>query len=183
MKNVRFSWVSGAVLLAFAAGCSSDSGGDDGGNNEPKKPGALVINEVYAKNQKDWVELYNGTDADIDLNGYRILDDRSRMIIPEGTMIASGGFLVFFRTELPADNTFSLNESFDEVRLYDRNDIEVDYISWSEPLGTFSYARTEDGGGTFQIAEVPSPGEPNVVTVPSEPDPPEEEDPVDAVAP
>ena len=57
----------------------------------------LVINEVVAAGSPDWVEFKNTSSAAIDLTGCTISDDlmdAAKGSIPDGTMIAAGGYLV-----------------------------------------------------------------------------------------
>jgi len=55
----------------------------------------LVINEIEG-NSPDYIELYNGTDADINLEGYSLEDSDSldRFTFPAGTVISAHGFIV-----------------------------------------------------------------------------------------
>ena len=53
----------------------------------------------------EWVELYNGTPAEIDLSGY-VLDDgagHNRFVI-QGLVVPTGGYVVLGRDANPADN-------------------------------------------------------------------------------
>ena len=82
MKNVLRNILLLCCLLALltAAGC----GDDKEKPFVPKEADTLVINEVMSANRSfaqaqdggfyDWVELYNGTGADIDLTGYGLSD-------------------------------------------------------------------------------------------------------------
>ncbi len=125
----------------------------------PRGPlsGALVINEVYTKHQEDWVELYNGTDREIDLSGYRVVDDKARYIVPEGTKLPSGRPIAFYREKMTPDNFFSLHEDEDLVRLEDPSRNVLDEIRWSETFSGQSLARNVDGSGDFVVGE-PTPG-------------------------
>jgi hypothetical protein len=67
---------------------------------------APVINEVQSTNTSladpfgqliDWVEIYNPTDAPIDLSGYHLSDstsNRTKFTFPAGTTLAAGQFLI-----------------------------------------------------------------------------------------
>lgn len=67
----------------------------------------LLINEVCASNQKcwldadgrtpDWIELYNSTDADMDISGCGISDsakNRFKYTFPKGTVVPANGYLL-----------------------------------------------------------------------------------------
>lgn len=61
----------------------------------------VVINEILANSgdDADWIELHNRTNADLDIGGWFLSDDGSNLSkyrIPEGTIIAAGGYHVFF---------------------------------------------------------------------------------------
>jgi hypothetical protein len=65
-------------------------------------PGAVVINELLANspgNSPDWIELYNTTDAAIDISGWFLSDsgtDLTKYEIPVGTVIPPDGYIVFY---------------------------------------------------------------------------------------
>jgi len=62
----------------------------------------VVINEVLANSgldEFDWVELHNRSDEDVDLSGWFLSDDGSRLDkyrIADGTIIPAGEYLVFY---------------------------------------------------------------------------------------
>lgn len=78
------------------------SGGTPGlGNTAPAVP-SVVINEVLAKNagavsngatNPDYVELRNPGNAAVNLSGWKLVTT-NELILPQGTSIAAGGFLV-----------------------------------------------------------------------------------------
>lgn len=59
----------------------------------------IYINEIaaaYSKNY-DWIEIFNSTDADFDLSGWGLSDDRSapgKWTFPAGTLVPAGGYVV-----------------------------------------------------------------------------------------
>lgn len=78
---------------------------------EPEPEGKLLITEVLydlgtgqgSESGNEWVELYNGTDAAIDLSGYTIRDSAGGDIIPDGSVLASGQFAIVTATSTTAD--------------------------------------------------------------------------------
>ncbi|MCH8921714.1 MAG: lamin tail domain-containing protein, partial [Planctomycetes bacterium] len=90
-------------------------------------PGAVVINEVLAHSDEllgDWIELFNASDAPINIGGWFLSDDDNetgrddplKYEIPANTIIAAGGFATF--TELQHFGAlFALNELGDDVVL------------------------------------------------------------------
>lgn len=98
----------------------------------------LVINEInYASspgmNTEDWVELYNHSGVAVDVGGWSLVDGFSRdsFYIPSGTLMPSGGHMVFsrhrpdFRRFFPesgpimGDLSFGLSSEGDGIGLYD----------------------------------------------------------------
>ncbi|UCG46478.1 MAG: lamin tail domain-containing protein [Phycisphaerales bacterium] len=68
-------------------------------------PGSVVVNEILAHSHggaPDWVELYNTTEADIDIGGWYLSDseaDLKKYRIPAGTKIKSDRYKVFYEDE------------------------------------------------------------------------------------
>jgi hypothetical protein len=68
-------------------------------------PGAIVINEIMARpqdNGSDWIELYNTTNATIDIGNWYLSDSRdnpAKYKIAAGTAIGPNEYLVFRRDE------------------------------------------------------------------------------------
>ncbi|MBN2594520.1 MAG: lamin tail domain-containing protein, partial [Sedimentisphaerales bacterium] len=82
---------------AYAGG----SPGQDDSNILPN-PGAIVINEVLAHSHadaSDWIELYNTTNATINIGGWFLSDSKDNLFkyeIASGTTISPNGYLVFY---------------------------------------------------------------------------------------
>jgi len=111
----------------------------------------------------EYIELYNPTDAAIDLGGWW-LDDKpdggsSPWRIPEGTVIPARGFLLFFRK----DTGIALNNDADSVRLLAPDQTtEADRFDYDQTRGDTPWSRMEDGVGAWTDAYPPSPGGPNL---------------------
>ena len=123
-------------------------------------PPPLVINEAMqnpsavSDSAGEWLELYNPTSADVDINGWTIADNDfdSHAINNGGPLVVpAGGYLVLGRN---ADSSikggvavdyqysnFSLGNSADEIVLFDGTGIEIDRIEydggpvWPDPNG------------------------------------------------
>lgn len=83
-------------------------------------PGDVIVNEVMSHpqtGQPEWIEVRNLSDRTIDLSGWTLDDDpdggSAAWIIPHGTAINAGEFIVFQKT----DTKLSLNDSGDQVEL------------------------------------------------------------------
>ncbi|MHC4571727.1 MAG: lamin tail domain-containing protein, partial [Planctomycetota bacterium] len=114
-------WRPGAIL-----------GGSPGEDNQApvQNPGDIVINEVMAHSHggaPDWIELYNTTDANINISGWFLSDnddDFMKYEIAAGTMIDANDYIVFYEdTDFndPGDpgcyTPFALSENGEEVYL------------------------------------------------------------------
>lgn len=102
--NAEYGWFSAPTPL-------TENGGDHATdiNNLNFTTNGVIINEFMSdntyiyydgdSNYGDWVELYNPTDTAADMSGYSLTDninDPSKWVFPDGTVIPSGGYLVVF---------------------------------------------------------------------------------------
>ncbi|HUW09749.1 MAG TPA: hypothetical protein VM537_08465 [Anaerolineae bacterium] len=79
-------------------------------------------------------------------------------VIPSGTVIEPGRFLLFFRR----DTELALNNTGDEVRLLGPDGVLLDaYAYGSSPGVDVSWSRSEDGEGYWTTGYPPSPGASN----------------------
>lgn len=135
----------------------------------------LVINEVMSAPEtgSDWIELYNNSDSEVDLGGFRFQDDKGaseEYIIPANTKIAAKAILVF---EQGTSFTFGLSSGGDVVVLLDKSGAEVNRVtlpSFGSDKGK-SYGRTSDGASDFKVFDVPTKGVSNTGIPPVEEDP------------
>jgi len=158
-------------------------------------PDGLVINEFMANNDDavagpdssypDWIELYNGGSASVDLSGMYLSDNLANpdaWQFPSGTVIDAGGFLVVWADSSPERGllhaSFSLNATGESVCLF-AGDAEslVDSIAFAEQFNDVSYGRVSDGdsswdyltptcGSSNGLGEVVVPGDPTQPEVP-----------------
>lgn len=100
----------------------------------------VVINEVQSSNDatcideigesSDWIELYNNGTEDVDLSGWGLSDNMSKLFkwtFPEGTVIKADGYLRVF-----ADST--KNKTTAEVTALEPNDdsLKEDLVAWMD---------------------------------------------------
>lgn len=130
--------------------------------------GDLVINEFMASNAAtvvdqdgeydDWIELYNNSASSIDLSGYFLSDDASKLMqwaLPTGTTIAANGYLIVWadndnnQTGLHA--TFKLSATAESIFLVDPSGTILDEVSYVSQTPDISYGRYPNGIGSFQI--------------------------------
>ena len=123
-------------------------------------PPALVINEVEsnAGTPGDWIEIYNPTNAAVDISGWGFLDnDLTHAVarVPNGTTIPAGGYYVAEEAFL----VFGLGAA-DDARLYNPFGVLVDKYSWTTHATT-TYGRCANGSGTFVTMTVTTKGAAN----------------------
>jgi hypothetical protein len=127
---------------------------------------SIAINEIMADNATiakdpsgqydDWVELYNKTNAEVDISGWFLSDDsnnRGKYTFPLGTKIAANGYQIIWadedgkQTGLHAN--FKLSASGEAVYLYDKDTLQVDGITFTAQKPDVSFARKPNGTGNF----------------------------------
>lgn len=147
----------------------------------------LVLNEIYpnedntlsAPNDQEWVEVYNGTGAPINVEGWKLGEyagsssvDTYHVISSANTCAASskigfarpyggastivppGGYLVL---EFCAQSR--MNNNGDTVGLFDTTDTMIDSYNYPATAKGKSNARIPDGGAW--VDPIPTPGAPN----------------------
>lgn len=129
----------------------------------------IIISEIMpapakAKDSKEkveeWIEVFNQSEQDIDLKGW-IIDDSdggSKPHILESQILPAQGFLVLKATE----TKLSLNNSTDQIRVFDAEKNLVDAVEYQEAEKNSSYARiTIDEQTEWSWQKISSPGEAN----------------------
>ena len=111
----------------------------------------IIINEINYKDSpgfevKDWVELYNNSDISVDISGwvFKDSDDLHEFIIPSGTVMPAGSYIVLaqsladFQTYYPdvspvlGDFEFGLSGGGELIRLYDNSEVLVDSVDYDD---------------------------------------------------
>jgi hypothetical protein len=158
-------------VLFLAGACSSGSNGGDAATSP------VVVNELLphpgATADPDWAELKNLSDAGIDLSGYAIRDNDvgHLFMLPPGTTIPAGGYLVIYCDDQPDGGApdvihapWKLSASAgDEFHLLDPRGNEIDKATFGAGMvpGGRSWGRLPDGTGAF-IATTPTRGARNL---------------------
>lgn len=118
--------------------------------------GELIINEVMSKNTYtllsedgkyyDYIELYNGYDYEIDLDGYYLSDDDNHYKWRfENTKIDSKSYLIVYASGLDYCNdvechtNFKLGDKGESLTLSDKNGKVVSKIRYEEMINDVSY--------------------------------------------
>ncbi|MDZ7631533.1 MAG: lamin tail domain-containing protein [Gemmatimonadaceae bacterium] len=126
---------------------------------------AVKVNEVESNGgvPGDWVELYNTSDAPVDLAGYVFRDnDNTRgYTLPMGTVIPARGFVVLEEAQFG----FGLGGA-DQARLFAPGGSELlDSYEWTSHA-TITYVRCPDGTGAFRSSTSSTKGLPNDCALP-----------------
>jgi len=133
----------------------------------------VVINEVDtnpfgddSQSISEWVELYNPTNSDVDLSGWKIASTtvlKKTLTIPDGTIIGSDKLLKFTHEKIwftDSSESVELRNSIDEV--IDKtpfiSDLENDFLSWQRSYDghsnwEFSLASAGGSNGKLSISE------------------------------
>jgi hypothetical protein len=141
---------------------------------------ALVINEIMpanidmfmdpSYNYGSWIELFNGTDQDINLAGYYLSDNASNpTLCPLGNtsrIVKSGGFLTLWFGHkddyCPQQIEYSLDSDGGDIILSDSKGQAVSEVTYPASLARISWARTSDGGSEWGYTGNPTPGKSNI---------------------
>jgi hypothetical protein len=155
-----------------------------GPNNNHLEPVKVLINEWMAKNTRlpdpangdfeDWFELYNASAEEVDLSGYLLTDklaNPTNYVIPAGTFIPAGGFLlVWADNQNPAaDDSGALHANFkleakgEEIGLFTPDGQLVDAIRFGAQQADISQGRYRDGAGGLLYGMPPTPGASNIL--------------------
>ena len=170
MKKYLFIIVLG---LAIFTGCVKD---ETFMPPEIEVESDIVLNEILSKGMvdavdKDFVELYNTGDVDIDISGYLINDKAEPIggyVIPDGTIIVAKGY--YFVQQPVFTESISSGGEFVSLGLPDGR--LVDNIECPKSLTNtdlhegddieLSFSRVPDGVGEWLNGTVPTPDAANV---------------------
>lgn len=152
----------------------------------PYEPGwpQVKINEWLADNKtgridpadgkkEDWIELYNPTQNPVDLSYWSLTDNPAlpRLgVLPQGTTIAAGGFLLITADGEPAQGSaalphvpFSLAKGGETIELHAPDTRLIDSIAFGAQLPDVAEGRYPDGGTLVNTLSLPSPATPNIL--------------------
>lgn len=128
----------------------------------------VVINEFMAANTPeggipdsegefdDWIELYNNTNAPIDLSGFYLSDNSDhpkQWPFPRNTIIPAHDYLIVWADKDPGEAglhaNFKLSKSGDHILLAHEDETWIDYISFAAQSENIASARIPNGTGPF----------------------------------
>ncbi|MEZ6119691.1 MAG: lamin tail domain-containing protein [Pirellulaceae bacterium] len=140
----------------------------------------MVINEFMASNEStvpsprgkfsDWIELANRSGKAVDVSGMYLSDNAhsvQKWKIPEGTVIAPGGYLLIWADEKKSKEgdlhcNFKLAAEGEQIFLSDtdaRGNQLLDYVKFGAQDKDVAFGRTADGQQWRSL--VPTPGSQN----------------------
>ena len=132
--------------------------------------GGLVINEIMASNfisvadqdgeYDDWVELYNGNNFDLNLNGYYLSDnenDLTKWSFPN-VIIPANDYLIIWcdtagSTQTGLHTIYRLSADQEEVYLTSPTGVVVDAVHYVNMPTDKGYARVPNGTGPMQYQD------------------------------
>jgi len=120
--------------------------------------GSIVMNEIYSRGvpgNMDWIEVYNGVSAAVNISRYKIYDiggqsgTKSKKLFPTGTVIPAKGFYVIITdtSDYVGDlSAFGLSSGGETVWLEDSLGNLIDTVAFGAMSTTQSWSRIPDGG-------------------------------------
>ncbi|MHC1739167.1 MAG: lamin tail domain-containing protein [Ignavibacteriaceae bacterium] len=133
----------------------------------------VLMNEIYSRGvpaNPDWIEIYNGTSAAIDITGYKIYDGggnagtKPKKLFPAGSVVPANGFLVIVVDDADASG-FGLSSGGDEVWLEDGTGNVIDHtLVPAMPDVNTSFSRVPDGSANWVITNTITKGTANIFT-------------------
>ncbi len=152
-----------AKAWAASALIDGSPGQDDPFNADPLN--AIVINEFLTHTDpplEDYVELYNHSNAEVDLSDAYLTDEAStnKYRIPAGTKIAPRGFISFIAST--NSTGFALSAAGERIYLINSNATRViDVIDYTGQDNGVASGRYPDGAPSIYELSDLSPGDPN----------------------
>ena len=140
----------------------------------------LFINEFMADNERtitdengvysDWIEIFNGDDADVYLGDLYLTDNFSnpgKWLMPDMTLSA-GAFLLIWAdgTDTPGSRhaSFKLDKDGEEIGIYSAARLVIDTLSFVLQHEDVSMGRSRDGANEIVFMAVATPGRTNNLT-------------------
>ncbi len=138
------------ILVLGLTSCLKDKDLTVEDEETPSSDLPIIINEIYSTGSPDWVELYNSSDEDVDISGFKVADGPEAIYtLPAGTSIPAKGYLVI---EVDKDILgFSLSSNGEEFYIWDTKDNLVDKIEFPALNEGVSYGRASISGDIWEI--------------------------------
>ncbi|MDO9593382.1 MAG: lamin tail domain-containing protein [Lutibacter sp.] len=149
MKNLKYLL---AITLVTLFSCVEDEVMETAG---PIVSGAVKLNEIMSTGEPDWIELYNGSDASVNISGYKISDTSQEWTIDNLT-IPAGGFVSFNCDDSNVPNVatnFKISSAGEKITLKNAAGEIIDEITtpnMASQIG-LTYGREVDGGDVWVV--------------------------------
>lgn len=125
----------------------------------------LVINEINASGLPwDFIELYNGTNASIDISGYKVYDSGGVGVgytIPASTSIAAGGFYLIETGTGSPQGQFGISSAGEDITLINTSGTIVDQLLKINWPGAPLVARKKNAAAKWVIPTAETKGTSN----------------------
>jgi len=158
MKQSR-AFILFLIICIIFNSCSKD-------DDNPDITKSVVINELMAINSytaadqdgeyDDWIELYNLSSNEINLEGYYLSDskkNRTKWKFPPGTSIAGKGYLIIWAdsdtTQAGLHTNYKLSSLGENVLLVSPDLEIIDHVEYGAQANELAYARVPNGTGSF----------------------------------
>lgn len=149
-----------------------------GAANSTTEPQAIILmNEIFSQGTAegpDWIELYNASNFDANIGGYKIYDSggqsgsKPKKEIPAETVIAANSWY-YIVVDDGTESGFGLSGSGEEVWLENVAGTILDNAVFPALEATQSFGRYPDGDANWQVLYVVTPGAANDNTIPPPP--------------
>jgi hypothetical protein len=127
----------------------------------------VVINEIFPKSDREWIELYNTGSESVTLDRWTLQNTRGEKNIfyfNASSVISPKNFLTLSREQ----TGLTLDDEGDTVRLLDMNHNQIDSQGYFSILGfNVSVGRSVDGEGAWAICALATENAPNNCPVPT----------------
>jgi hypothetical protein len=120
---------------------------------------SILINEIYSRGTPeapDWVEIYNNSDGQVDISGYRIYDaggqsgSKPKKEFPSGSVIPARGFIIIVVDD-GTESGFGLSSGGEEIWFESPAGNILDNVQFPAMENTQSYGRYPDGTPNWQL--------------------------------
>lgn len=169
-----FMVLTSCVLSVSVLACGADNTSNPGNDvAEVVEPSTDVrLNEIDCHGT-DWIELVNVGDMVVDISGWIVTDSLEKTdhfyTFPEGSIVRAANYLVVKTIDTDRDGfDFGIKCDGESIYLLDPDKKVVDVTDVTAVPDGFTWGRSPDGTGTFQLT-LPTQGTSNIVT----PDTPE----------
>ena len=142
--------------------------------NEVSAANSIYVNDYFKRN--DWVELYNTTDADIDVEGMYLTDNVekpqkyqiSKGATQASTVVPAHGYLLVWCDKLEPKSmlhaSFKISANGGAVRLTAKDNSWSDQLTYAAHNGDETVGRYPDGGKQVYVMNIPTIAKTNMYT-------------------